>query len=151
MSLLPATSHANPDTPFWERDLAVTVVEAGGNGVIQNFVGTSPFTVITKNFTAPANGLLVINSAINFTNTASTSGSYTARIVDTIGGGFTLHTISLPAGNVTSQSQSACPMLSTLLTKGQSVTLQLNLSASNGAGSPSPTYKWDWNALFYIT
>lgn len=151
MSLLPATSHANPSTPFWERDPAVVLVEAGGNGVIQNFANTSLFAVITKSFTAPANGLLVINSSANFTNTSGSSGSFIARIEDTISTGFTQHTVTLSAGNVTSQSQSACPILSLALTRGQAVNIRMLLSSSIGSGSPAPTYKWDWNALFYAS
>jgi hypothetical protein len=153
MSLLPATSHANPATPFWLSSGTTfsvpEVVDAGGNGIVQSFSATVLQLLVQKAFTAPSAGTLVINASINFGNTASSAGQYVARVEDILSGGFTQHFVSLGAGNVTAQYGTGTPLLSLALTSGQAVTLELRASASNGLASPAPTYKWDWNVVFY--
>jgi hypothetical protein len=151
MSVLTNQSAVNPDRNIWAiaTNTKPIVVDAGGNGLVQPFAVNTPFVVAVRTFTAPVAGLLVINATANFNNTAAAVGTFTTRINDTVSGATNQHLSTLPAGNVTAQHESGCPILSLALSANQAVSLQLVLQSTIGNGSPAPTYKWDWSAIFY--
>lgn len=152
MSLLGVTSHRAPVTPFWAPSVEqVTTIDARSVNTLASLTSASPYNVITLTFIAPSAGLLVGTASVNFLNTASTSGLYTAQLTDVVSGGTCSHLVSLPAGNTTAQYGVATPMLSLGLSAGQSVTYRLVVTASNGTSTPPPQYEWSWSVLFYPT
>jgi hypothetical protein len=126
------------------------VVDAGGNGFRQAFAINSLFSVVSKSFTAPSAGTLIVTGTVNFGNTSSSAGQFAATIQQTAGGS-TEHLVSIGAGNVTAQYESGVPMLSITVTQGQVVTMNFQISSTIGTATPAPTYKWDWSMIFYAS
>jgi hypothetical protein len=149
MSILVKEDYANPETALWAKNPAVVVVTATGNVSPQAFANTAILNVDARTFTAPENGVLVISANVNFANTASSAGLFSARVGNIGLTITTIHYTNLPIGNITSQYHTVSPSISVPLNKGTGITFDLQLQASNGNATPAPTYKWNWTALFY--
>lgn len=145
------TSFISPGVPVWSTTFtdSITLLDAGGNGFPQNFTSTSPVSVVTTAFVPPSAGRIVLSAAVNIRNTNSSTGAYSATLIDNVSSTATTHYLSLGAGNTTAQYGSMTPSLTMNVSQGQSLNFLLTLQASNGAGVPAPTYKWDWNVVFY--
>ena len=122
MSLLPATSHVNPTTTFWEQNTT--------NGML-----SVPFT--PTNVTSLASG-----SSINFTNTPSLPASLVATDV-------ILHKVSISATvTATTPNGNLVFMLTTGNTNGKTsvalstntTTISFDILALGFAGSPGTAF-----------
>jgi hypothetical protein len=150
MSLLPATSHTNPTTPFWvstSKPVARSIT--GSTSTVSGPISTSGTVIQSSTFTPAVSGTLVVTSTVTFKRTTAGTGQkrYTASTLVMNGAvqtGFIGESITLEA--IANTQQSVSTNLACNLTGGTTYTISQNAITDD---TNNPTGYGSWSVLYF--